>query len=131
LVNFDEINKILVDKITEMEIDRKEEEKGSEEAIIVSAIYDLSEQESISTKNIAEHLKWIDEYTDSKEAAKFYFRIGKSLKILGIKTKHTNRGNVIEHLEPPIRDVLAKLYKRFLDPSPSAHSENIVKSEAL
>ena len=126
-VSYDKIMRVLSEKIEEMEVDRKEEERGSEDAIIISAIYDLSEQETISTKDIATHLKWIDEYTDPKESAKFYSKIGKKLKILGIKTKHTRHGNVIEHLETPVRDVLRELYKRFLDPSPSAHSENSIK----
>ncbi len=129
-VKFEEINKILIDKIKEMEIDRKEEEQGSEDAMVISAIYDLSENERISTKEIATHLKWIDEYTDSKEAAKSYWKIGKVLKILGIRTKHTKQGNIIEHLEEPTHSVLAKLYKRFLtiaSPSPDSEKDPEVK----
>ena len=114
LVSFEKVTKILVDKIEEMESDRKEEERGSEEAVIVSAIHDLNEQETITVKSIAEHLKWTDEYTDPKECSKAYSRIGKKLKILGVKTKHTKHGNMIEHLEDDTRDVLIELYKRFV-----------------
>ncbi len=121
---YDGINKILLNKIEEMEIDRQEEEQGSEDAIIVSAIYDLSENETISTRDIATELNWIDEYTDQKESAKVYSKIGKILKILGIKTKHTKHARIINHLEPSVQRVLDKLYKRFLlYPSPSTDSE--------
>lgn len=127
-VKYDAINKILLDKIEEMELDRKEEEQGSEDAQVVSAIYDLSEKEMISTRDIATHLKWVDEYTDSKETGKVYSKIGKILKILGIKVKHTKHGNTINHLEEPTNGVLVKLYKRFLVyPSPSTDNEKPLK----
>jgi len=127
-IKYSEINKILIAKIEEMETDRKEEEQGSEDAIVVSAIYDLSENETISTKDIATHLKWIDEYTDPKETSKMYSKIGKILKILGIKTKHTNHARIINHLEPATHHVLDELYKRFNNyPSPSTHSEKLPK----
>jgi len=114
LVSYDDIMKMLVDKIAEMEMDRKEEEKGSEEAIILSAIYDLSVNEELTVKDIAEHLKWINDYTEPKEISKVYSKIGKKLKILGIKTHHTKHGNVVQHLEPGTMSVLEELYKRFL-----------------
>ncbi len=125
-VKYEEINKILLAKIDEMENDRKEEEQGSEDAKVVSAIYDLSENETISTKDIAEYLKWVDEYTDAKESAKTYYKIGKILKILGIKTTHTKKARIINHLEEPTYSVLEQLYKRFLvivSPSPAIEKQ--------
>jgi len=113
-VSYEKIMSVLSEKIEEMEVDRKEEEQGSEDAIVVSAIYDLSENETISTRDIATQLKWIDEYTDQKETAKVYSKIGKILKILGIKTKHTKHARIINHLEAPVQHVLEELYKRFL-----------------
>ena len=114
-VSYDEIMSILNAKIAEMENDRKEEEKGSEEAIILSAIYDLCGNEEITIKDIALRLKWINEYTEAKDASKVYAKIGKKLKILGIKTHHTNHGNVVQHLEPAMVSVLDDLYRRFLN----------------
>jgi len=121
-VSYDYIMNLLSEKIDEMEKDRKEEEKGSEDAIVVSAIYDLSDNDTITTKDIAFKLNWINEYTDTKEASKMYSKIGKRLKILGIKTHHTKHGNVIPHLDRPVLLVLEELYKRFLDPSPAVDS---------
>ena len=113
-ISHEDIVTLLNEKISEMENDRQEEEKGSEEAIILSAIYDLSGNEEITVKDIALQLKWINEYTEAKDSSKTYAKIGKKLKILGIKTRHTNHGNVVQHLEPGTLSVLEELYKRFL-----------------
>lgn len=113
-ISYEDLIKLLNNKIREMESQRKEEERGSVEAKIIGAIDELEgekpkegfgERTEIAVKEIAEHLKW----DDPKAAA----NIGRKLKVMGIKTKHTNHGNVIDILDQDVMARLEELKKRY------------------
>lgn len=105
-VSYSELIQILQKKISAMESNRKDEEHSSSEAHIICAINNLSgkpsvglggSRESITIREIAEETKWIDQYTEQGEVIKTLAKIGRKLKIMGIKVKHTMHGNIIEH----------------------------------
>lgn len=123
-ISYEDLEGILIDKIDDMESGRKEEEHESDEAKIVGAINNLSiiipgdrrqdqDKDTINIKDIVEYLGWVDGSTSSTDAMKTYQKVGRTLKIMGIKTHHTKKGKVIEYLEPDVREVLLKLSKRF------------------
>lgn len=115
-ISYQDLTQLLYKRIAMMESTRKDEEHGSPDAQIVCAINNLSAKpiESLSMRAIAEELKWIDQYTDPKEVNKTFARIGRMLKIMGIKVKHTTHGNIVEHLNEQNQTKLKELYKRFV-----------------
>lgn len=124
IITHQELIKILQNKISAMESIRKEEEHTSSDAQIISAINNLSgkpspgisgTRDNMTIREIAEELKWIDQYTEQTAASKVLAKIGKKLKVMGLKSKHTMHGNIFEHLNEENELKLKELYKRFLD----------------
>jgi len=123
-ISYEDLEGILIDKIEDMESGRKEEEHESDEAKIVGAINNLSiivpgdrrqdlDKDTVNIKDIVEYLGWVDGSTSSTDAMKTYQKVGRLLKIMGIKTHHTKKGKVVEYLEPDVREVILKLSRRF------------------
>jgi len=123
-ISYEDLEGILINKIDDMESGRKEEEHESDEAKVIGAINSLSiiipgdtrsdsDRDTINIKDVVEYLGWVDGGTSSTDAMKVYQKVGRILKIVGIKTRHTKKGKVIEYLEPDVREVLLKLNKRF------------------
>ncbi len=123
-ISYEYLEGILIDKIEDMESGRKEEEHESDEAKIIGAINNLSiiipgdrrqnqDKDTVNIKDIVEYLGWVDGSTSSTDAMKTYQKVGRLLKIMGIKTHHTKKGKVIEYLEPDVMEVLLKLNRRF------------------
>lgn len=113
---------LLKSKIADMENQRKEEEKGSQDAQIIQAISKIKtdgsntlsdERGAISVKEITEYLKDILGWEDKPGREKVGNAVGRKLKVLGINTHHTMHGSVIE-LDPTTVSTINELEKRFL-----------------
>jgi hypothetical protein len=123
IISHNDLKKILQNKITELENLRQEEEKDSTEAQIIQAIQLLEERckegytderTNISIKEIAEYLKdekgWIEEIGKDKTTT----IIGRKLKIMGLRTKHTMHGNVLDLNDETTSATLNELKNRFV-----------------
>ncbi|MDP1614839.1 MAG: hypothetical protein Q8L68_03500, partial [Methylococcales bacterium] len=122
-ISYQDLTKILQNKITAMETIRKEEEHTSSDAQIISAINNLSGKlspgisgirETMTIREIGEELKWIDQYTEQGIVNKELTKIGKKMKVMGLKSKHTMHGNIFEYLNEENHLKLFELYKRYL-----------------
>jgi phenylpyruvate tautomerase PptA (4-oxalocrotonate tautomerase family) len=120
-IPYNDLIKILDNKIRELEKQRKQEERESLEADIIQAISDLSakamnesldERTCIHVKEISEHLGWNGEKGDPRSP----IRVGFKLKAMGINVERTKAGKVIQHLQEPTKLRLIELKKRFLEP---------------
>lgn len=97
IITYGKLIDLLDRTLHSMESDRKQEELTSPEAQIMNIIFRLMVPgvDSIMPKTIAQDLKWGDE-NDKKEMKKQSQRVGYILKSLGIKTKPTGEGNIID-----------------------------------
>lgn len=123
-ITYEKIQKILDDKLGDMENVRQEEELESTEAKIIQVIFDLMDKAKkseydevgkIKVIDIARELKWIDEYTESKAATKVFCDLGRKLKVMGVRTKHTMHGSIIQYSETDVETTLKELEKRYLN----------------
>ncbi len=132
VITHGELEKILNDKIKELEYLRKEEETDSIEAQILQAIDKLEERckegytdekQKIRVKEIADHLKnecgWEEEQGKEKPTT----TIGRRLKVMGIHTKHTKSGNVLDLTDNPTIECLKELKERFLTGGGDGHGK--------
>ncbi len=123
LIEYNELINVLNNRIKSMEVIRKEEERSSEDAQIIEALYNLTtrppqggvtnERAFVSIREIGIELRWIDEYTEQKDIIKTLAKIGKKLKVMGLKVKHSMHGNVVDYQEQNNSDKLKELLKRF------------------
>lgn len=124
VVTYTELTQILKNKITELEKLRKEEDKDSVEAQIIEAIQILEERckegytdekTNISLKDLASYLKdekgWVEEIGKEKITQ----LLGRKIKVMGIKPKHTKHGNIIDLMDTETNATLQQLQTRFGD----------------
>ncbi len=132
IVSYEEITRILNDKIKDLENLRSDEEHSSIEAMVIEEINDLRhathDEMDIKLKSISFGLGWIDEYSDIQKIKEANAKIGRILKVMGIATHRKKDGVVIEILKPEIKDRIDKAVSRYLkitDPDKSDKEPNI------
>lgn len=122
-ISYEDLIELLDTKIKEMESQRKEEEQESSEAQIMEAITFLikaapnnhfGERESIKLKEVADYLIDEKQWEEIPGKEKVTTTVGRRLKVMGIETRHTNRGKAIEFLKEDVRIRLDELTKRYL-----------------
>ncbi len=122
VISYENLEKILKSKITELENLRREEEKDSVEAQIIQAIEVLEERckegftdekAVISIKELSAYLKDEKGWTEELGKEKLTQLVGRKLKVMGLKTIHTKYGNVLNMLDTDTIMVLHQLEVRF------------------
>lgn len=123
VISYEEIMALLDDKIQDLQTIRSDEEAESNEAIILNAIEKLKsncyrdEPETISLKEIAQELNWIDDRdpTISKQTTReATMKIGYVLKAMGIKTHRVGKGTAIQHTKADISERIKEMMTRYL-----------------
>lgn len=114
IITYDKLIDLLDRTLRSMESDRKQEELSSQEAQVVKVINDLKDLkcDSITSKTIAQELKWVDE-NDNKAFRGVIQKIGYILRPLGIKTTHTDKGNIIDLNDEITVNKLLELKQRY------------------
>ena len=115
---FNDVDKILKNKIKELERARKQEELDSPEAQIIEAIEKLEkgaresysdEVERIRVKEIADYLTIECGWQEEQGKEKINTSVGRKLKVMGLETIHTKSGNMIDLKNPQTQECLEKL----------------------
>lgn len=123
IISYDGIEKILKDKIKELEGLRKDEEVESVEAQILQVIDKLEERckegytdekDMIKIGEIADYLKQERGWEEEPGKEKINTTIGRRLKVMGLHTKHTMYGNVLDLTDDETMVCLKQLKERFL-----------------
>ncbi len=123
IISYDGIEKILKDKIKELEGLRKDEEVESVEAQILQAIDKLEERckegytdekDTIKIGEIADYLKQERGWEEEPGKEKINTIIGRRLKVMGLHTKHTMYGNILDLTDEETMFCLKQLKERFL-----------------
>jgi len=123
IISYDDLEKILKDKIKELEGLRKEEEVESVEAQILQAVDKLEERckegytdekDMIKIMEIADYLKHERGWEEEPGREKINTTVGRRLKVMGLHTKHTMYGNVLKLADEETVLCLKQLKERFL-----------------
>lgn len=122
-ISYEDLLELLKNKIKEMEVQRKEEERDSVEAQILQAVLHLRDhpgerlldgQDVLSIKDIASYLKTEKEWEEVPGREKVATTVGRRLKVMGLPTRHTNHGKIIEYLEERTGLRLSELEQRYI-----------------
>lgn len=123
VITYEELEKILKDKIKELEGLRKEEEIESVEAQILQAVSRLEERckegytderGMIKIAEVADYLKHECGWDEETGKEKINTTVGRRLKVMGLHTKHTMHGNVLDLIDEETIVCLKQLKERFL-----------------
>jgi len=123
VITYDDLEKILNDKIKELEGLRKDEEVESLDAQILQAIDKLEdrckegytdEKNMIKVMEIADYLKHERGWEEEAGKEKINTTVGRKLKVMGLHTKHTMYGNALDLTNEETIICLKQLKERFL-----------------
>lgn len=117
IIKYDDLMTLLERTMRSMETDRKNEEGGTAEALVVHVLCDLMVPgiTSILPKTIAQELHWCNQ-DDEKDVRRASQRVGYILKTLGIKTKKENGGNIINFEDEGTINRINELKQRYILP---------------
>jgi len=123
VITYDDLEKILKNKIKELEGLRREEEVESVDAQVLQAIDKLEERckegytdemNMIKIMEIADYLKHERGWEEEIGKEKINTTVGRKLKVMGLRTKHTMYGSVLDLTNEETIVCLKQLKERFL-----------------